>query len=127
MAQQRIISVAADVGAVTAALMDTFLRNEIVEWTFTDDDGPVPVTEANIERLILSDFTFATPIADKAADLYTDAVLAPLQAAASKSSRRSPTGSSTSAPMASLSKHRRRRKPSSTPTTPTDDTAATSA
>jgi hypothetical protein len=114
-------------GSVTAAIVDGFLRREIVAWTFTDEkDKAVPVTEANIERLILSDFAYATPIADAASELYADTVIRPLVDAALKSSGRSPTNGSTSARKGRSSKRRKQPKPSLTPTTPTADIETTS-
>jgi hypothetical protein len=127
MAQQSILEAPPTMGAQTAGLIDAFLRNEIVAWSFVGEDGkPLPVTPENVEALILSDFTYAVPIADVAAELYTEAVIAPLRAGAAKSSSSTRTNGSTSQPRASSSKPRKRPRPSSTPTTQTADTAPTS-
>jgi hypothetical protein len=129
-AQELIYRADATFRKVSAAMVDGFLRHEIVAWTFTDEQGDeLPVTEENIERLILSDFTYASPIADRASELYADTVIRPLvdaAAAAQKSLLRSQTNGSTSAKKGSSSKRRKQPKSSSMPTSPTDATATTS-
>jgi len=127
IAQQAVLEAQANTGAVTAGLLDAFLRNEVVAWTYVDDKGEaLPVTQANIEQLLLSDFTYATPIADAAAELYTDSVIDPLRAAVSRSSQPSHANGSTSRRKASSSKRRKQSKQSSTTTIPTADTATPS-
>ena len=118
-AQQAILN-RSDPAALTADLTVIYVQEGIAAWTFTDDkEKAVPVTPENIESLVLRDFTYATPIADKADQLYTEAVLSPLRVAASKSSPRGPTNGSTSQPMASSPRRPKRPKPSSTSTTGT--------
>lgn len=120
VAQQVVMTADPDVGIVTAGLLDAFLRHEVVAWTYVDDKGEaLPVTQDNIERLLLSDFTYATPIADAAAELYTDSVINPLRVAVSRSSQPSHANGSTSRRKASSSKRRKQSKQSSTTTTPT--------
>lgn len=127
IAQQSIIEAPPTVGAQTAGLIDAFLRNEIVAWSFVDEKGnDLPVTPANVEARILSDFAYAMPIADVAAELYTEAVINPLRAAASESSKRSRTNGLTSAPKASSPKRQKQPKSSSTPTSPMGDIELTS-
>lgn len=80
-----------------------FLRFGIVRWTFVDDTGQVlPVNRDLIAKL---PWSAVYPLANKASDLYSQDLLRPLVAAASKSSRNGHTARSTSV----------RRRSSSTP------------
>lgn len=86
----------------------------IADWTFLDDDGePVPVTQENIARL---SWAVVFPIAERGDVLYGPALLAPLVAQASKSSRNGAT--STSAPTKSSAARPKRSRPSTTASTP---------
>ena len=87
-------------------IAELYLRDGIVAWTFLEEDGtPKPVTEETIDWL-LDDFTLAYPVADKAADVYTDIIFRPLVDLMPKASKRTrasrrssssgPTESSTS-------------------------------
>lgn len=67
-----------------------YLRHGIVAWTFLDDKGePLPCRPDTIDRLAWSGPLLS--IANKASDLYGEAVLAPLAQTASESS---PSGQS---------------------------------
>jgi hypothetical protein len=67
-----------------------YLRAGIAAWTFVDESGiPVPVNETNIGRLRWTAGTYA--LADRAAELYGDALLSPL---AQRVSGSSPNGAS---------------------------------
>lgn len=110
-------------------LLETYVRFGVADWTFVDDSGePVPVTEAEINERLLSDFAYARPIGEKGDELYTQAILDPLVARLSKSSRSSQPRASTSRSTSTSSTTRRPKllKPSSTSTTQTDSTATTS-
>lgn len=73
-----------------------YLVAGITDWTFTDEAGAkVPASRANIERLRWTGSTLA--IANAAADLYGEAVLAPLVATATGSSPSGPSDEPTSA------------------------------
>lgn len=64
----------------------SYLKAGIASWTFVDEKGqPIPVTKANIDRLRWTPGIYE--LADKAADLYGEAVLRPLALRASASSR----------------------------------------
>lgn len=82
---------------ITERLGRAYLAAGIVGWTFLDAAGqPVPVTRANVRRLRWNGGVYS--VADKAADLYGNAVLDPLIAA---SQRLIPAnGSSPTGPMA---------------------------
>jgi hypothetical protein len=121
---QNVITSDLDRGELQAGLLDAYIRYGVADWTFVDEDGE-KVVDA-IESIILADFRIGAAVADRADELYTVTVLNPLAERASKSSRRSQTNGSTSAPKASSSKRRKPPVPSSTTTTPTDSTATTS-
>lgn len=78
----------------------------ISKWDLLDQDGkPLPVSKANVEAL---NWTRIAPLADTASKLYSDEVLAPLVARASKSSPNGRTNGSTHRQTRSTSK---RKKP----------------
>jgi hypothetical protein len=94
-------------------LAAVWTRFGVVGWNLVDEDGPLPLTPANI--------TAALPygkggrlVAEKADDLYAEDVLAPLVARLQSTSKRGPTNGSTSTTRRSTSK---RPSPSSTATT----------
>lgn len=94
-----------DTEAVARPLVRAYLEHQVTGWNLTGEAGaPLPYSSA----LLLSDWEVARVVGDAADDLYSEALLAPLLAAASKSSPGGPTGPSTSprTPRAS-----RRRKP----------------
>ena len=93
----------------------TFTKYGAKAWNFHDeDDAPLPFST----QAILDDYSIARAIADKAADLYTDAVLRPFL---ERLATRSPTGRTT----ATTSKAQRRTRKQSGPSLP--DTSAASA
>ena len=72
-----------------------YMMAGIVDWTFLDDKGEkVPATRANIERMRWTGSTLT--IANAAADVYGETVLAPLARMASDSSPSGPSDESTS-------------------------------
>jgi hypothetical protein len=76
-----------------------FIRHGVLGW---DLEEPFDV------EAILADFGLARPVADRAADLYTDEVMAPFQAAPAMTSSPGPTGASTSPAPTSIQTRRRR-------------------
>lgn len=96
-----------DGAELTPRWMDTFVRYGAVSWNLHDPDGPV--WPFDVERL-LSNFDLAWPVADKADDLYREAVLRPLGLARPSTSPSGPMGDSTSPRPTPI---RQRRKSSS--------------
>ena len=91
----------------------TFVRYGARGWNFHDENGddlPFDV------QTLLDDYATAQPVADKAADLYTDSVLRPFL---NRLAARSPTGQTSNTTSA---RPRRTRKPSaeSSPATTAD-------
>lgn len=83
------------VGAIER-LGRAYLRAGIVGWTFVDGDGaPVPVTPQAIDRLRWSAGTYQ--LADRAAELYGEALLSPLAQRVAASSPNGQSAGSTSA------------------------------
>lgn len=90
-----------------------FIEEGIVGWTFTDEEGDeYGVTPVNIERL-LPWARGGQLVAERANDLYGQAILAPLVRISSKSSGLGPTNGSTSVTRPSRSERRRSSKSSS--------------
>jgi hypothetical protein len=85
----------------------TYLVHGIVDWTFLDERGkPIPCTKENIRRL---DWTAVYPVAQKASQLgYSEALVRPLVASVSRSSRNGQTDVLTSVAKGS-SRPRQRR------------------
>lgn len=111
---------------ILAVLTEGYVLYGIAKWTFEDADGkPVPVNRANIRRLVLERWEVASVVADAADERYAEAVMLPLLATASTSSRPSPTGASTSANPPSGTPAPKPSKRSSISTIPTADTATT--
>jgi len=79
----------------------TFVRYGVKEWNFA---GVSSVDD------ILADYSLAQPVADKAADLYTDVVLRPFQ---KRLAARSPTGRTNGMTSAPRPRTRKRSGPSS--------------
>lgn len=129
-AQQTIQRIAKGTSSeeVTGVLLEAYLRHGVADWTLHDDAGkPIELTPATLKTHLLDDFLLAQPIADEADRLYYAAVVAPLVAAASKSSQATPRGASTSRKTESTASRQKPSKPSSTSTSPTDGTAPTTA
>lgn len=112
---------------IRIALGLAYLR-AIEAWTFLDDDGdPIPVTPENI-RLALPWDKGGSIVAEKADDLYTEAVLSPLLRRLSNTSPAGPMAGSTSANRESRRHPPRSSKSSSPePSGITAPSAATSA
>ena len=113
VAEQSLLNAQANIAEVTAIIAEVFLRYGVAEWTFTNGTGePIPVTYEAIDRVLLSDFALAQPIADRASDLYGESVFGPLarRAAAQKSSRPTPIGGSTSVKRVSSASRRKRSR-----------------
>jgi hypothetical protein len=131
IAQRKIIEISTgsgDTDEVTADLAVIYCRHGVDSWTLTDAEGePLEVTPENIEGVLLADFGLGYAVADAAAGLYSQALLDPLLAEASKSSRPTRTRGSTSAPTSSSVTPLKRSKRSSTSTSQTAATAKTSA
>lgn len=75
-----IMATAEDPDATYAALGMAFLSDGLVRWTLQDDAGePVPTDEDTLRSGELDWESTLSPIAEKAATLYTDSVLNPLR------------------------------------------------
>lgn len=70
----------------------TFIVHGAVDWNLWDADGPTPF---DLDA-VLADYAMARPVAEKANDLYQEAVLAPLVQAPPKSSSNGRTARATS-------------------------------
>lgn len=82
-----------DTADLQARWLVTYCRHAAVGWNLTDAAGkPVPF---DVEAL-LADYTFAYVVADKADDLYREAILRPLGLRPSGNSRNGQTGDSIS-------------------------------
>ena len=128
-AQQTIQKIAnnATAAQVTGLLLSVYLRHGVAEWTLHDDAGQaLPLTPDTLQSALLDDFALAQPIADVADELYYAAVVAPLVAAASRSSQATRPATPTSASTESPASRPKPSKRSSTSTTPTAGTAPTS-
>ena len=111
----------ADVPSMTATFVAVAMqpapRGAITGWTFHEDGDkglpePVPVTDANIARL-LTWTQGGKEVAEKCSELYTADLFAPFGVARPKSSRRGPTDHLTSAKPRSGSPRPKQSKPSS--------------
>jgi hypothetical protein len=110
-----------------ARLTEGYLLFGIIGWTVVDEKGKrLPVSHAAIRERLLSDFAAAEDVADAADSLYSEAILLPLLARASKSSPPTPTKDSTYPLTAFPKKPRKPSRRSSTTSTPTDATETTS-
>lgn len=90
-----------------------FIEDGITGWTFVDEDGdPFGVTPANIERLLPWN-RGGSAVAEKANDLYGEAILAPLAKRSLNMSKPGPTNGSTSPIRPSRSSRRSSSKSSS--------------
>lgn len=71
----------------TGDIAELYLTDGIIAWTFVLEDGsPRPLGSAGLEWL-LDDFELAYPIADKASELYTEAIFRPLVASRTNASK----------------------------------------
>jgi len=74
-----------------ADIAEVFLREGIVDWTFTLEDGePRPLDDEGLAWL-LDDYSVAYPIAEEASALYTNAIFDPLLERAKEPRKSSPT------------------------------------
>lgn len=98
--------------AIQRRWLITFVKHGARGWNFRDEEGDRPFDL----QAILDDFGIAQPVADKAADLYSDVVLRPF---VKRLAARSPTGqtSDTTSP-------RRRRTPKPSASSSPDTSAA---
>mgnify|MGYP001453042428 CR=1 FL=1 len=102
---------------IEAELVDVYVRYGVADWSFQDPSGAaIPVTPATIASVLMSDYTLARSVADKADDLYTPVILDPLVKRLSAFLPLTPTTGSTSRRRGSAGTHRKRSKPSSTTT-----------
>ena len=112
------------IGDVLAALSEVYLIEGIESWSLVDQrNKPLELSRKSIRAFMAEHPEEAGMAADRADDLYQEAVFAPLVKRASTSSQPSQTEPSTSAEIGSTSTPRKRSKPSSTTTTQTDGTA----
>lgn len=102
LAEQQLIASAGDGPKLTREWLRTFIEFGATGWNLLDEDGD----EVDFDiATILGDWSLARPLADKAADLYSDSVTAPFLRAQAV---RSPTGQT-----AATTSRTRRRTPSS--------------
>lgn len=94
-------------------LAEVWTRFGIVGWNLVDEDGPLPLTPANI-KAALPYGKGGRQVAEKADDLYAEDILRPLVERVTSTSPRGRTNGSTSTPRRSTSKRPSR---SSTATT----------
>jgi len=106
-AQADIIAAAGDGTTLAQRWMLTYIRLGAVGWNLVDADGlAVPF---DVQGL-LDDYTFAVDVADKADDLYSEAILRPLTA---RLNGISPTGRTTASTSRRVRSIPKRRAPSS--------------
>ena len=84
-----------DPARLEAMLGRVFIEEGITGWTFTEDGDPVSVTPASIERWLPWGRGGAL-VSERANDLYSEAVLSPLQARFLLAQKRGPTSVLTS-------------------------------
>ena len=77
-------------------ITELYCRYGIASWTILTETGPRPVDRANL-RWFVADFERAYPVAEKAAELYSESIFRPLVARMSNSSLPGPTDKLTSA------------------------------
>jgi hypothetical protein len=100
-AESDVVDAAGDARKMKRLLLRTFVTYGAKGWNLVDAEGaPVPF---DVEP-ILADWSVARIVADKAADLYTDMVVAPFEMALQARSPTGPTAPTTS----------RRRQPTRT-------------
>ena len=113
-AQADIIAAAGDGSTLAQRWMVTYIRLGAVGWNLTDGEGlPVPFDV----QVLLDDYAFAVDVADKADDLYSQAILRPLTARLNGISQTGRTTASTSPRVQSIRKRRERSSPASTAAT----------
>lgn len=78
-----------------AGMLMGLMRHSVREWTFRDEDGPVPVSPSNVEKY-LPWLRGGKEVAGMAAELYAQTILDPFVAAskAKRSAKKTPTPSS---------------------------------
>lgn len=105
---------------ILSLLTETYLLLGVRKWTLTDERGKaIPVSKPAIRERLLSHPEAAMVVGDEADGLYSEAVVLPLVARASKSSPPTSITDSTSATNGHTSTPRKRSKPSSTTTSRT--------
>ena len=114
-----------ETGEILAILTEGYILYGVESWSLKEAGKALPVTRANIRRLILANWEVASVLADAADEAYASAVMLPLLARASTSSRPTPTDASTSPSQPSLTQPPKPSRRSSISTIPTDDTATT--
>jgi hypothetical protein len=108
-------------GDVEAALGSVYLRYGIVDWTFTEN-GPVPITPENIDHWLPWD-KGGEEVADRADNLYSGTVLAPLLRRSAERQPITPEAGSTSPTPRSGARSRTSRR-LSLPSTQADGTSS---
>lgn len=104
LAAQGDIAAAGGDGTVLAQRwLMTYVKHGAVGWNLTDDKGrEVPF---DLDEL-LADYSFALPVAERAGELYSDAILRPLQARLNGTSQSGSIAASTSPRVRSMTKRR---------------------
>lgn len=94
-----------DTDALGRDLVRAYLTHQVAGWNLVTEDGtPLPYDPA----LLLSDWETALAVGDRADDLYSEVLLAPLRVAVQKSLPAGPTGPSTSPRTSTASRPRKR-------------------
>ena len=117
---------AASIGALMAALTETFLLVGVESWTLVDEKGKkIEVSKPAIRQYLLTNEDAAMAVAEAADELYGEAVTAPLARKAANSSQPTPTAAPTSVTNGASPTAPKPSKRSSTSTTRTGGIAAT--
>lgn len=103
---------AKSIAEIEGGLAEVYLRLGIESWSFVEEGRPVPVTPANIDRL-LPYAEGGLEVAERADDLYSTVVMRPLVRRSEKSSSSTPTDGQTSPTPDSGSTRPSRSRPSS--------------
>lgn len=98
---------------LTARWLVTCITYGAIGWNVVDESGPVAFVVADI----LADYNLSRPVADVAAELYTDTVLIPLAERLSGVSHSGPTNGSISPTARPTRKPRRRSSPATSAAT----------
>jgi hypothetical protein len=108
-ALRKIIESEGDVNRIAELVGPVYIREGVTGWNVVDESGAIPLDTA----AILDNYTWAYPIAEKADDLYSQVVLAPLLARMSAPSGNGPIAMSTRQIRRSSTKARSQRASSS--------------
>ena len=106
-AQADIIAAAGDGSILAQRWLVTYVRHGAVGWNIANEAGPIPF---DVDEL-LADYGFALPVAERADELYSPAVIDPLTRRLGETSRTGRTGASTSPRVQSIPRRHGRSSP----------------